>query len=252
MVRVLMSAGQIALLAVILTASGFVSGLSGFGYFLAATPLCSIVVAPARAVILITVCGLAPAIQDFLRFRRDIDRPVATRMTIASLVGMPLGLVVLETIGDAPLRLTIAVVTGTVTVLMLTGVELRRATRTSDVLLGFLSGVLNTSVGTNGPPMVINLRAHQLSISRFRGTISTLFVTAQVVAVILFASRGKIHLDVVLLALAVVPVQMLFVLAGQRLSLRLAQRRFDHVVLAVLLASAIGATINAVVNLATG
>ena len=246
-----MSAGQIALLAVILTMSGFVSGLSGFGYFLAATPLCSIVISPARAVILITVCGLAPSVQNFLRWHRDIDRPVATRMTVASLVGMPLGLVVLETVGDAPLRLTIAVVTGTVTVLMLTGVELRRATKTSDVLLGFLSGVLNTSVGTNGPPIVINLRAHQFTISRFRGTISTLFVVAQVIAVILFASRGNIHLDLVVLALAVVPAQTLFVLAGQQLGLRLAQRRFDHVVLGVLLASAAGALVNAVVNLVT-
>jgi len=247
-----MSAGQITLLAVILTASGFVSGISGFGYALAATPLCSIVISPARAVILITLCGLTPALQNFLTFRRDIDRPVATRMTLASLVGMPLGLVVLETVGDAPLRLTIGVVTGAVAVLMLTGVQLRRATRTSDVLLGFLSGVLNTSVGTNGPPIVINLRAHQLSISRFRGTISTLFVTAQVIAVILFASLGKIHLNLVVLALAVVPVQTLFILAGQRVSLRLAQRRFDHVVLGLLLASAAAAIVNAVVNLVTG
>lgn len=247
-----MSASQITLLAVILTVSGFVSGVSGFGYALAATPLCSIVIAPSKAVILITLCGLTPAIQNFLTFRRDIDRPVATRMTVASLVGMPLGLVVLETVSDAPLRLTIGVVTGAVALLMLTGVQLHRATAASDVLLGFASGVLNTSVGTNGPPIVINLRAHQLPISRFRGTISTLFVTAQVVAVVLFGARGRIHLDLVVLALAVVPVQTMFILAGQRVSKRLAQRRFDHLVLGLLLASGGAAIVNAVVKLATG
>ncbi len=247
-----MSASQIALLAVILTVSGFVSGVSGFGYALAATPLCSIVISPSKAVILITLCGLTPAVQNFLTFRREIDRPVATRMTISSLVGMPLGLLVLETVGDVPLRLTIGVVTGAVALLMLSGVQLRRANATSDVLLGFASGVLNTSVGTNGPPIVINLRAHQLSIGRFRGTISTLFVTAQIVATVLFAARGRIHLELVVLALAVVPVQTLFILGGQRVSKRLAQRRFDRLVVGLLLVSGAAAIANAVVKLATG
>lgn len=244
-----MTAGQITLLVVILTLSGFVSGLSGFGYALAATPLCSIVIAPSRAVILITLCGMTPAIQNFLRFRGDADRPVAARMTIASLVGMPLGLVVLETTGDAPLRLTIGIVTMVIGMLMLLGVELRHATPWTDTVLGFASGVLNTSTGTNGPPLVIGLRAHQLPISRFRGTISTMFVVAQAVAIAIFGSRGRIHLDLFVLALTVVPAQTAFILFGQRLSLRLAKKRFDHVVLGLLLASGAAAMFNAVLKL---
>jgi len=245
-----MSADQITLLAIILTMSGFVSGISGFGYALAATPLCSMVIAPSKAVILITLCGLTPAVQNFVTFRKDIDRVVATRMTIASLFGMPLGLVILETVGDAPLRLTIGAVTAIVGLIMLSGVELRKANAVSDAVLGFASGVLNTSVGTNGPPIVINLRAHQLTISRFRGTISTLFVVAQIVAVILFGARGRIHANLVVLWLAVIPVQTLFILAGQRVSRRLGQRRFDHMVIGLLLASAAAAILSAVVKLA--
>lgn len=247
-----MSVGQVLLLVVILTSSGFVSGVSGFGYALVATPLCSLVISPARAVILITLCGMTPAIQNFLTFRKDIDRPVAVRMGIASLVGMPLGLVVLETIGDAPLRLTIGAVTSVVGLMLLSGVSIRRATATSDVVLGFVSGVLNTSTGTNGPPIVINLRAHQLAIPRFRGTISTLFVTAQAVAVALFAARGRVHLNLIYLTLLVVPVQTLVILAGQRVSRNLGQRRFDHLVLGLLLASGAAAMANAIIKLANG
>lgn len=244
-----MSAGQVTLLVVILTLSGFVSGLSGFGYALAATPLCSMVIAPSRAVILITLCGMTPAIQNFLTFRGDVDRPVATRMIIASLIGMPLGLVVLETAGDAPLRLTIGIVTMVIGMLMLIGVELRRATPWTDAALGFASGVLNTSTGTNGPPLVIGLRAHQLSISRFRGTISTMFVVAQAVGIAIFGVRGRLHLDLFLVALAVVPAQTGIILLGQRLSLRLGKKRFDHVILGLLLASGAAAMFNAVIKL---
>lgn len=244
-----MSVSQVVLLVIILTASGFVSGVSGFGYALVATPLCSMVISPGKAVILITLCGMTPAVQNFLTFRRDIDRAVAVRMTIASLIGMPLGLVVLETVGDAPLRLTIGAVTLTIGFLLLIGVELRRANRTSDVLLGFVSGVLNTSTGTNGPPIVINLRAHQLPISRFRGTISTMFVVAQAVAVVLFSARGRVHVNLIVVALIVLPVQTLVILGGQRVSRNLGQRRFDHVVLGLLLASGAAAMLNAVIKL---
>jgi hypothetical protein len=244
-----MSPTQIVLLVIIVTASGFVSGISGFGYALAATPLCSMVIAPSEAVILITLCGMTPAVQNFARFHKDIDRAVAKRMMAASVLGMPLGLVVLEVFGDAPLRLTIGITTLTIGMLLLLGVDLHRANRYTDVTLGFVSGVLNTSTGTNGPPLVIGLRAHNLDIPRFRGTISVLFVIAQAMALVLFGVRGRIHLDLVWLALAVVPLITLVTFAGQRLSLRLGKRRFDHLVLGLLLASGGAALINAVVSL---
>ncbi len=244
-----MSPSQVVLLVVILTASGFVSGISGFGYALAATPLCSMVIAPGEAVVLITLCGVTPAVQNFVTFRRDVDLVVARRMLVASLAGMPLGLVVLEAFGDVPLRLTIGITTLSIAMLLLVGVELRRANAYTDAALGFVSGVLNTSVGTNGPPLVIGLRAHNLEIPRFRGTISALFVIAQVVALVLFGVRGRIHLDLVWLALAVVPMEMLVIWAGQRVSLRLGRRRFDHVVLGLLLATGGAAMLNAVVKL---
>lgn len=244
-----MSPAQVALLVIILTASGFVSGISGFGYALAATPLCSMVIAPSEAVVLITLCGMTPAIQNFIAFRREVDLVVARRMLAASLVGMPLGLVVLEAFGDVPLRLTIGITTLTIALLLLVGVELRRANAYTDVALGFVSGVLNTSVGTNGPPLVIGLRAHNLDIPRFRGTISALFVIAQVVALALFGVRGRVHLDLVWIALAVIPVETLVIYAGQRVSLRLGRRRFDHVVLGLLLATGGAAMLNAVVKL---
>lgn len=247
-----MSVGQVCLLLAILAASGFVSGLAGFGYALVATPLCSLVISPVSAVVLITLCGMAPAVQNFVAFRKEVDRPIALRMGSAALLGMPLGLLVLETVSDTPLRLTIGAVVTVIALMLLSGISIKRASNRTDLLFGFLSGVLNTSTGTNGPPIVLNLRAHQMSIPRFRGTISTLFILAQTIAVVLFGSRGRVHLDLVIVTLVSLPIQTVVVLAGQRLSLRLGQHRFDRVVLVLLLASGAAAMINALVKLLTG
>ena len=61
-----------------------------------------------------------------------------------------------------------------------------------DVTAGFLSGVLNTSLSTNGPPLVFDLQARHLDATRFRATISVVFALCNVGALSLFIGRGKV------------------------------------------------------------
>ena len=47
--------------------------------------------------------------------------------------------------------------------------------------VGFVSGVLNTSLSTNGPPLVFGLQARHLGAAPFRATISTVFAFSNIV-----------------------------------------------------------------------
>jgi uncharacterized membrane protein YfcA len=58
--------------------------------------------------------------------------------------------------------------------------------------VGFVSGVLNTSLSTNGPPLVFGLQARHLDAPTFRATISTVFAFSNIVGLTLFALDGKI------------------------------------------------------------
>ena len=60
---------------------------------------------------------------------------------------------------------------------------------------GFTSGVLNTSLGTNGPPLVFDLQARAIDANTFRATISMVFVFGNMLALTLFVLDGKVTAD---------------------------------------------------------
>lgn len=239
-----MSGQDVGVLVAILALGGFVQGLSGFGFALVTVPLAAMVVPPSQAVVTVALASTLSSVRNAAAARGHIVWPVARRMILAALAGMPLGLVVLVNVDDTVLRLVIGVVVAFAAVLIALGVELRRGTPYTDVVTGFVSGVLNTSTSTNGPPLVIGLRAHRLSIVAFRGTMAAVFIASSVVALALFALRGLIGGDELLVAALALPTQVLAAWSGDRAGRHMGGHRFDRMVVALLFVSAVAAIVS--------
>lgn len=230
----------------ILCFGAFTQAISGFGFALTAVPLSSMVVSPSRAVVIVALASQVASTRNTVTFRRSIEAPVAKRMIGAAMVGMPLGLVVLEVVSDTALRLTIGVTVALAATLIAAGFELWQGSATTDLATGFISGMLNTSVGTNGPAVVIGLRAHRMEADRFRGTMALVFISSGAVAIALFAIRGRITaLDLWVVLAALVP-QLLAALIGDRVARLLTGHRFDRMVIGLLYASALAAIVTAI------
>ena len=68
-------------------------------------------------------------------------------------------------------------------------------------LVGAVSGVLNTSLATNGPPLVIYLQGRQLTPEQFRATISLVFSVSNAIGLVMLLGGGAIRVvDVELFA----------------------------------------------------
>ena len=103
-----------------------------------------------------------------------------------------------------------------------------------DVGAGFLSGVLNTSISTNGPPLVFVLQSRHLPPDAFRGTINTVFACCNVFSITLFLLAGKVTSDGVVAAAVALPALLAGQLAGFPLRRHVAGERFRVLVLALL------------------
>jgi len=68
-----------------------------------------------------------------------------------------------------------------------------------------VSGVLNTSLSTNGPPLVFGLQARHLEADEFRATITMVFALSNIVGITLFAIDGKFTNDGMKAALIALP-----------------------------------------------
>ena len=189
--------------------------VSGFGFALIATPLVAVLVGPKAAVVGLTIVGLVLVAQLALRGRGHVDRPTVGVVTIAAIVGMPLGLLVLVHADDRVLTLAIAVAVIAFSLLLWRGARLP-AGRGTDVAAGFTAGILSTSTGTSGPPIVIALSAKQLEPAVFRATISAIFLVQGSAALVLFAIGGQITRDAVSVALAGLPGVVVGSIVGER------------------------------------
>ena len=103
--------------------------------------------------------------------------------------------------------------------------------------MGFVSGVINTSLATNGPPLVYELRRTGFDDDRFRATISAVFLLSNLIGLPLLALAGLITaFDLALAASSLVPC-IAGIVVGSRISGRMEPSHFAWAVDLLLMAT---------------
>jgi hypothetical protein len=227
---------DLALAFAVLLLAAAAHAVTGFGYVLLAVPLLAMILDPHTAVAASVLAATLVALGAWGRERHHVDAPSMTRLAVAGLVGVPLGLWVFATVDAAVLLMVIGVVTVATTVLLASRVSLP-AGRTTDLAAGLASGVLVTTTGTNGPPLVLALQARALAPRTARATLQALFALQGVVAAAGLALAGQVsRLVLVLLALSVV-ASLVGWRVGDAVFRRLSAEQLRVVILVVLLVS---------------
>jgi uncharacterized membrane protein YfcA len=232
----LLAVGVVALLVFTLAAAA--QAVTGFGLALVAVPLMAVFLDPVAAVVATTMVGVVLTGLASYREREHVERPVAARLTGAALLGMPLGLLTLTRLDERSLKMVIAVGLLLLVGLLLVKVRLP-AGATTQYGAGVVSGMLLTSTGMNGPPVVLSVQALGLPPRRFRGTLQVVFCMQDLVAVGAFIALGFVD-PVIAAAVGAgavgVPVGWW---AGDHLFAGLSPERFRTVVLSTLALTAL-------------
>ena len=232
----------------IVFAASSVQATVGFGFSLFAVPLLSFVVDAKPAVVIANTAGLLVSAANAARERGDCDRAVAGRMIAGAVVGSPIGLLLLTVTPERGVRFALAVAVAVFVVINVRGLHIAATNAPLDVGAGAFSGVLNTMLSTNGPPLVAVLHARHLAPAVFRATISVVFAVSAAVAVALFAAASRYD-TTVLEALAVaVPALVLGQLVGGWWRARVDPANFRRSVTALLALTAIASAVSALIG----
>jgi uncharacterized protein len=236
---------QLAVVAAAVFSASLIQVLSGFGFSLLSVPLMTLAVPTKEAVVVSTLMGVGVTTWQAWHGRREVDRVLAKRMVLAAYLGMPLGLWAFIAVDEAVLRLSLGVSVLVAVVLLVTRIDLRTSGPALDLGAGFVSGVLNTSLSTNGPPLVFALQARGLEPDPFRSTINTVFACCNVVGISLFLAAGRVDADSVRAALIAVPALLAGQFCGYPLRKYVRGDRFRVLVLVLLVIAGFSAIINA-------
>ena len=228
-----------AVIAVVLVAS-VLQRISGFGFALVATSLLALAMPVSDAVVILSFVSIPSTALTWRQLRGHADPAQLRRLIAWTLPGLPLGLIVHASVPDRPMRLILAVVIALAVALLVTGwrIPVRRVAL-ADAVAGFVAGVLNTSTGTNGPPLVFDLTSQAISPDRLRATLSGVFAFSGVTTVLLFAVEGSLDARALVTGAAAMP----FAIAGQRVGTRLSshvsEEMFRRLTFALLIGTAL-------------
>ncbi len=177
-----MIAGPVSILAAgVLFLATLVRSSFGFGEALIAVPLLALlmpvkVAAPVAVMASITV-ALIIVVQDW----RKIHARSAVRLVLPTLVGIPLGLVLLKTIPEPVMKAALAVLIIVFSAYSLLG-DRRRELKDDKFayLFGFIAGILGGAYGMNGPPLAVYGSLRGWSPQHFRATLQGYFLPASI------------------------------------------------------------------------
>lgn len=205
--------------------------MSGFGFVLFSAPLLSLLYDP-TFVVMITI-AMSTLLLGVLFLTTDIrelmDWRLAVLLTLASVIGMPFGVMLLPWMDRTVFRLVV----GGITILfVLSRVVGRKLTlpssRAGIVVSGILGGVFSTSTGLSALPIVWFLGSQNLSPTVYRATIAAYVFLNGVLSLAILALSGALRALDPLQVLAFSPALLIGLAVGVVLVKRMSDTQLER------------------------
>ncbi|RJX37160.1 sulfite exporter TauE/SafE family protein [Paenibacillus pinisoli] len=209
----------------IILAASILQTSTGFGFSIMATPFLLLLYQPQEAIQINIILSLVISASLIVRIRRDIDITLLKRFTLGSIAGVPLGLLILLSVDIGTFTLGISILLLALTALLVFNFKVK-ATGSRDYMVGGISGLLTTSIGMPGPPLLLYFTGTDAEKGKIRATTLAFYLFIYFVSLltqIIFAGTNN---RIWTASLYAIPVVFLGLLLGQLLFNKLNQRIF--------------------------
>jgi uncharacterized protein len=224
--------------AAVIAAGSFVMGLAGFGIGLVSMAFLPYIMAPATAIVLLTLYALVFAAAIFVPLRRDFTPAAVGALLAGTVLGTLPGVWVLVHVPAPVLDRLIGAGLVVVVALEWAGSFPRRlAGRGWALGVGALAGAMGGAVGLPGPPVIVWSATQGWAPRTVKANIQAFFVVNQAVILAGYWQAGLLTREVWHLAAVFALPALGGVVAGMALFDRVDPIRFRRIVFAVLFAA---------------
>ncbi len=244
-----MSAETLTYLVLGAFAGGFINGLAGTGTALFAMGFYLVVLEPVSAVAVVAMMATLTGLQGLWQARIPVfDQPKRLlRFLVPGVIGVPLGLSVLDIIDAGALRITIA------TLLIVYGgyfsfranlPAFSRRTPWIDALVGFVGGVLGGAASASGALLVLWLSLRPWSKSETRAVLQPYNLTILCLTVCLLFFKGAYDGATLLALLVTIPTGIIAAQVGIMVFGHLSDTGFRRLLILLTLMMGVGITLS--------
>jgi uncharacterized membrane protein YfcA len=160
---------EIFIFIVIILVASILQTSTGFGFSILATPFLLLLFKPMEAIQINLILSLFISVALLTKIKEDIDYGILKRFIIGSTAGLPLGIMVFLFLDVKNLMLGIGLIILGLTLLLLLKFRITQ-TKGKDITVGGLSGMLTSSIGMPGPPLLLYFSGTDTEKAKLRGT----------------------------------------------------------------------------------
>jgi uncharacterized protein len=214
--------------------AAFIQTSTGFGFSLITVPLLVTIFSPRDAVQVTLILSLAISVAMLRSTTAEVDATLLKRWVCSALGGIPVGIALFHFLPVLWIKLVLIASLGVAMVFLTLRLRLSRTPR-RDMLSGFASGALTSSVGLPGPPLLIYTSSVSLDKSVVRSTTLTFYTVVYGFGIVSqIITQGTSASVLITVGLLIGPL-LLGVAAGRAVFPLLSQRTFKWLLYAILL-----------------
>jgi len=236
-------------LLVIFTAA-FVQGLTSFGLTLVAVPFLLRIMSLQEIIPIMVILSLLINTYMLIGSRKQLKFKKFKLLVLAGILFLPVGTFALKYLEANYLKLGFGIlVSAFAFLLMLKKTFPIQREKTGYIVTGMLSGFLNGSLSSSGPPVALFLSMQGTDKNTFRANITLYFLILNVITIGLFVANGLLNLAMFGKALSLAPALLSGVFVGSKLFKVIGEAAFRKLVLVVLIASGVWTTVSTVLQM---
>ena len=211
---------------------------SGFGFSIMATPFLLMLFSPKEAMQINIILSLVISLSLIWTIRHDVDFSLIKRIFIGSIFGAPFGSVLFATVDLVTFKFIVGFILIGLTLLLMKNFSIQ-PTRNRDYGVGFLSGLLTTSIGMAGPPLLIYFAGTQKNKKIMRATSVAFFIFIYLISFMSQLVIEGTNKTVWLNSMFALPIAIIGLFIGQILFKKLNQQVFTKMIYILLLVAGI-------------
>ncbi len=228
------------LIALILFFATTIRSVFGFGGGLVAMPLLTLVIGVQTASPLAAALNTFNALLILLTDWRKVQFSSAWRLVLASVLGIPLGILLLSKAYEALVTGILALVIIAFSIFNLIKPQFTsKIGERSAFFFGFLAGILGAAYNANGPPAVIYGTLRKWPAESFRATLQAYFFPVGLIILFSQGASGLITTEVIHYAWVLIPMFFLGQFVGSKINRSIPLAVFEKGVHLFLIATAL-------------
>ncbi|WP_100401102.1 sulfite exporter TauE/SafE family protein [Bacillus sp. FJAT-44742] len=224
---------DIILAAIIVLFASMLQACTGFGFSIMATPFLLLVFEPRTAIQINIILSILISIFMVPGIFEHINKGLLKKLIFSSVIGSPFGILIYLYLDVELLKLVISILILVLTILLILKFRIRRS-HSKDYVSGGVSGLLTTSIGMPGPPLLLYFTGVSIDKAVLRSTTLAFYLFIYSISLGMQITFGSTSREIWIVSISLFPLMFIGMFAGRWLFKHLSQQVFQVITYIIL------------------